>query len=478
MWLLPPLATLPDLHLPDADVTTVTAAPAVSVKRVWWDTPDLALTRAGLAVLVEGESWTLSTASTTHRGKAVKGVPQGAVDLLLARLGEAAVDAVAAVRSDSEPLLLASAAGEVVAVVEDVQVSVLEGRRVAARHRQLVLRAEPGSTQRAIADVLGLAGLEPTDVRADLALALGPRAQASEEVVELSPESTAADVLTRALRDGHERLLEADLLVRAGKGKGLRKVRVALRRLRSDLATFAPLLEASDELAGLVDELGELSRVLGAARDLQVHRQRLALAAAADPLLPVDADDVASLDALLAAKEADAQAIATDALMGAEYLALVGRVGELAAVPPVSAAAAGPAGEVLPPLARAAWKTLAKDVKKLEPLGEDETWHDVRKRCKQVRYACDVAAAALGDAPAHTSVQVARVQELLGEHQDAATTAEVLIELGAAGFGVTAGRLAERERTVVRGVRERFAAVWDEVAVPATTAWFKSGGSQ
>lgn len=70
--------------------------------------------------------------------------------------------------------------------------------------------------------------------------ALGSRATAPPGVVRetLPAEPTVADALATSLTDALQRLLRNDPLARLGDAEGLHQLRVALRRLRSDLRTL------------------------------------------------------------------------------------------------------------------------------------------------------------------------------------------------------------------------------------------------
>ena len=81
----------------------------------------------------------------------------------------------------------------------------------------------------------------------------------------LDRRSTAADVLTAGLMRAAVRLIENDPGVRIGEDdEAVHQARVATRRMRSDLRTFAPLLDEGwstplrDELRWLGDALGEV----------------------------------------------------------------------------------------------------------------------------------------------------------------------------------------------------------------------------
>jgi hypothetical protein len=68
------------------------------------------------------------------------------------------------------------------------------------------------------------------------------------------------------------------------------------------------------------------------------------------------------------------------------------------------------------------------------------------------------------------------VQDLLGEHQDAAVAGEAWLAIAAAypddrALAVTAGRLFERERAAIRHVRAAFPDAWRKADRPQLTAW-------
>src|SRR5262249_14590139 len=95
----------------------------------------------------------------------------------------------------------------------------------------------------------------------------------------LSRKGSAGDVGTEALRADARRGLSHDPLVRLriplpDGDTAVHQMRVGCRRLRSDLRTFAPLLDKA-WVARLRTELGWIAEVLGGARDAEVLRARL-----------------------------------------------------------------------------------------------------------------------------------------------------------------------------------------------------------
>src|SRR5690606_908188 len=123
---------------------------------------------------------------------------------------------------------------------------------------------------------------------------------------------TVADVVTVAIQRDIARLVAHDPLVRLRAPVGqddtaVHQMRVGCRRLRSDLRTFAPVLDRA-WTAALRAELAWLAGALGAARDAEVLRARLRETAAQDPLAPLDPASVARIDADLAVRQEDALA--------------------------------------------------------------------------------------------------------------------------------------------------------------------------
>ncbi|HZN65350.1 MAG TPA: CHAD domain-containing protein, partial [Tepidisphaeraceae bacterium] len=106
-------------------------------------------------------------------------------------------------------------------------------------------------------------------------------------------------------------------------------------------------------------------------------------------------------------------------------------------------------------------RKLSAKAQALAPEDPDEAWHQVRILAKRARYAAD----ALGFKP--RAKALAAVQDLLGEHQDAAVAAQTWLDFATdPALAVTAGRLYERERARIRQVREEFPAAWKRVERP------------
>ena len=87
-------------------------------------------------------------------------------------------------------------------------------------------------------------------------------------------------------------------------------------------------------------------------------------------------------------------------------------------------------------------------------------------------------AAVVGGEATDLARRIGEVQELLGEHQDAVIAADTWLAIAEANpddhrLAVTAGRLVERERGVVREVRARFPETWAAVSRLEPSEWLR-----
>jgi len=295
------------------------------------------------------------------------------------------------------------------------------------------------------------AGARPSRYPSKLVRVLGERAQRPPDPLPPTEmgEPSEEEVVRQAIRRAVQRILWHDPLVRLGDplpdgDTPVHQMRVGCRRLRSDLRTFSSMLEP--EWAGwLRSELKWVADLLGGARDVEVLRARLQVTASADPLAPMDPVAVATIDGRLAERQALALKELEEGLRTGRYLDLVDELTRATREVPFT-------GQEL--RVRGARK-LAGKAEALTPNDPDETWHSVRILAKRARYAAD----AMGHKP-HAKA-LAAVQDLLGEHQDAAVAAETWLGFGDdPALAVTAGRLYERERARIRQVREEFPSLW------------------
>jgi len=245
---------------------------------------------------------------------------------------------------------------------------------------------------------------------------------------------SAASLLRQRLAEQREALVAAEAGVRAGSPEGVHDLRVAMRRVRSALATFRPLVDPS-VTEPLRDELRWAAGRLGEGRDAEV------VASLVDELLdeahPVGLDEAVSglrarvrLDAALAAEVVD------ETLGSTRYAAATAALGAVVADPPFTDRARREGRKV-------ARKALRKDAARLreraaladevdadaDPDLRAARLHDVRKAAKRLRYAAEAAAPVSGSRVRRLAERAEDVQWVLGEHHDAVVTRAVLRRL-------------------------------------------------
>ena len=254
-----------------------------------------------------------------------------------------------------------------------------------------------------------------------LARALGEPATRPPDVVvtPLVADATVVDLVRHAMARSVAQILRHDPGVRLGDDpEHVHQLRVGARRLRSDLRSFAPLLER-DRLAPVRAELGWLGTVVGAVRDTDVLADRLSTHIATLP--ETDAPGGARLLCRLANEADEARSVMLRALRGARYLELLDTVVDLAAAPPFKEASVltdRSPDQVAAKIARRPWRRLAEAVDGLGHQPSDAELHQVRILAKRCRYAAEAVAPIIGPVGTRFAAAVADVQTVLGDHQD------------------------------------------------------------
>jgi CHAD domain-containing protein len=302
------------------------------------------------------------------------------------------------------------------------------------------------------------------------------RALTTDTRHESDPDRPAGEAIAGALGESVRRLLAAVPEARAGAVEAVHRMRVATRRLRSDLRTFGPLIR--DDWAGpLRAELKWLADVLGDLRDLDVLVGRLR-----DGLGPHDAAALAPLLDALDRRRDSARAGLVVALAGERYALLTARLVAAAAEPGLEPAAGEPSRDVLPRLVARAWRRLKRRGRALRRDDPAARYHQVRIRAKRARYAAEAVAPALGRKAAAAARRFAgaagRVQDVLGAHQDATVAHAEITQAMAARphdrrFLDAAARLARRQRRDARLARDGFRDAWRQLDRPKIRRWLR-----
>lgn len=272
-----------------------------------------------------------------------------------------------------------------------------------------------------------------------------------------SPPTTSAGVIARlALAADTARLVGADPIARVGADdEGVHQCRVATRRLRSHLETFAPILR-SGRTEAVWRDLRWLGRSLGTARDLDVLAARLASDASDGPV-PVGVLD------RLAAERAEALARLQRMLRTARYRRLLGALGALVAAPPFRASAGLPAEAFLDDAVRSRCEALRAAVLALPIAPSDAELHQIRIVAKPARYVAELAAPVLQSPCDRLAKRLVDLCDHLGDLHDGVRAIEWLDALGDATAQVAVVRAAETAR--VDEARRTWTKRWDRVAL-------------
>jgi CHAD domain-containing protein len=459
------------------------------LQAVYYDAPDLRLARWGSQLRFRGgEGWTVKLPAPSEgvmleRDEHVFAAPAGAppaeaLDLVRGLLRGQTPRPVVILRTGRHTVELCAGDGTLLAELVDDRVAVIEDGRANRRFRELEVELRAGSPALldAVVARLRAAGAAAPDPTPKLVRALGPVASGPPDVAvaPLPRHPSAGDAVARALAASVARLICHDPVVRLGSDpEGVHQARVATRRLRSDLRTFAPLLDAA-WVEGLRAALSELAAELGEVRDADVMLQRLSARATG-----LEQDDRAVANRLLsglAAGRDAARAKLLATMRDRAYDALLDRLVDAARAPALTPGADGPAVEVLPGLVRQPWKKLRDAVRDLPDEPPDPQLHRIRILAKRARYAAEAAAPAMGKPAGRLARALADVQEVLGEHQDAVVAQAWLREAASShrDAAFVAGELAGLEHADATAARASWPRAWRVASKPGLRAWLRS----
>ncbi|CAN5676237.1 CYTH and CHAD domain-containing protein [soil metagenome] len=473
---------MPDLSRPDDGWRAETDHAAERSVSTYHDTDDLRLARWGASLRYRTtDGWTVKLphstdgAVTARQERTFEGSagrpPSDAVDLVRAIVRGAAMGPVVRLQTVRHRTRIVGVTdGQPLAELVEDEVSVLDGRRIVERFREVEFELDREADASAIGPIVERlvdAGAQAASPVPKVVRALGGRAAKPADVVvpAIGPSSTVADVISWAVAASTERLVAHDPSVRLGvDDEGVHQARVATRRLRSDLRTFRSLLDG-EWRDGLREELRWLGSELGAVRDLDVLGERLRVQA---PSLP---DDDAPSTSSLLGRLRDARETARTELLstmrGPRYVALLDALVDAAAHPRVlEEVADARADDVLGVVMDAPWAHLRKVCDGLGAGSTDEELHEARIRAKRVRYAAEVLTPVFGK-PARRFTRTAEsLQQVLGNHQDAVMAIAWLRQAskGAApDIAFTAGRLAGIDASLRDEARAEWPDVWAEL---------------
>jgi CHAD domain-containing protein len=451
-------------------------APRLFVSR-YFDTPDHRLARHGVTVRCRIEQrrplWQVKLPRGAARlelerpGTPTR-LPSDLRQLLRVYTRDTDLVPIATLRTRRVGVLVRERGRPVAEVVVD-SVAVLDGRRVKRRFREVEVElVGVGDEQilERVGTLLRDAGATKSQGVPKVFRALG--LDFSVQATAPDPSASALDRVLARMRDQLEAIRAHDPGTRLGEDpEELHQMRVATRRLRALLRAARPMF-APGPIKALREELAWLGEALGDQRDLDVMREHLR-----SELATLEPGDRGAGRALLghleqASRPARAKLLA--ALDDPRYFTLLDAIEDTIAQPPVVDPDAS-----LVDIAAREWRKLRKTVKALPEEPTDADLHAVRIKAKRARYAAELAAADGGRSSERFVHLVKKLQDVLGEHQDAAVAEGRLRafagEPPSARAGFVAGLLVERQHARRQGARAAFAECWPEVLRRGRKAW-------
>ncbi|MEV6924400.1 CYTH and CHAD domain-containing protein [Dactylosporangium sp. NPDC051485] len=369
--------------------------------------------------------------------------PRAVTDQVRALARGEALTPVARIRTHRVERELKAADGSTVALVADDRVtteSLRTGRAREWHELEIELVDGDGAALARLDAALRRAGARPSTSPSKLAQALGKEYPPPAPLrLRGSKARRALAAYVAAQRDA---LVEHDPSVREGDAEAVHRMRVATRRLRSTLRSFAPVL--SGDLDALHDEIKWVTGLLGEVRDCDVMGERLAGLVAAVPGELVLGPVSARITSLLAARSAEGREALMKGLDSPRYTtllndidALVARTAEPDRIPSRQLLRrARKAVERADGRLAAAERAAGRRTRPGMPT-PDERLHEARKAYKRARYAVELVAPIAGKRATRLADRLTGLQDVLGAHQDALVTGELLRQyaIGAHGAG-------------------------------------------
>jgi CHAD domain-containing protein len=479
----------PNFSLAAGDIAAkpYTVAPATwrRLHTVYYDSRDLRLLRWDVSLRYRvGDGWTVklpepergrSTFRTEHTfaGDGTH-VPPAALDLVAAVLRGSQVEPIAELRTIRTQRTVSSDDGEVAEIVED-DVHVVRSHVTAMRFRQVEIELRSDTPERVLDELsraLFRAGAGSHPAPPKVTVAVGERPHDPEVTVpNVGRNARATDVVTAALAADVIRLVRLDAQLRVQPDPdGVHDARVSVRRLRSNLRTFRPLLHAawSDNLR---ERLGWLSDALAEARDADVLFAGIEKRATTLP----DANDRRHVDLILQPFKKQREAAyknLSDALRSQKYLQLIDSVIGAARAPQFTPSAHRRARTLVDTVMQPVWRGLRKQVRLAGASPHDRDLHHIRIKAKYVRYAAEAMAPVVPRAQ-RLADRVEALQELLGDQHDAIVACGALREHRGETpeSAFLAGEVAAGEQAEAERGRRRWRACWNSVRDKKLRFW-------
>ena len=470
---------------------------------LYYDTTDLRLARSGATLRVRhgghDAGWHLKLPGTyadsrielqrpAPQREAVSwfldppSVPDELVDLTLSRTGGLLLRPIVRLTTRRTRTVLVGPESQPLAEVDEDDVGAFfdGGGEAHDRWTELEVELLEGTQQEldTISRELERLGGRPAGYRSKFVRAIGPaacRPFMAEPVVGKKTTASLGWLFCRRWRELVLELVARDVGVRLGNEEAVHKMRVVIRRLRSALRTFAPVLDKAST-RWLLDELGWLGGVLGPLRDADVLREHLESLVDSLPTGEVMGPVRDEISAHFAATRQRALAEALEVMRSDRYLSLLDVLRAVGQAPPTNLKAGRGIKKGGPWLLRRDLDRVARRVEAAKAVEEGAeragALHEVRKAAKGARYAGETFAPVLGKPAARIARRFAAIHEMLGSGQDAVTARALLRDLGARAGGrpghngYTYGLLAGLEERRFRHAASELPELWKAASSP------------
>jgi CHAD domain-containing protein len=484
---------LPDLS-DAAPGITVGPKATLQLDAVYYDTPTLALARWGVTLRSRigeaGPVWTLklpmtSSDSELSRHELMFDGPIGPVPPAVRQATRAyarsqTLGPVVRLQTERTQFVVEIGGRPIATVCDDTVIAdgAAEPINIFREIEVELIESAPPEAIVAIMSRLRMAGCKDDEAPVPKAIrALGPRAFDPPDVTipKVGKRASTGLLVRHTLSKSVSQLIGLHAKVCIGDDpEDLHQFRVASRRLRSDLRTFAPLLDGH-LTTWLRDELRWLGTEIGIGRDADVLAEHLRSQLARLP--DRDGKAVSSLLQHLKAATKDASAHVLATLGEDRYVALLDALVDVAREPRFAPAQSGVADRAGRPIfadiAHKPWRRLSRAVDALAPDAADHSYHAIRILAKRARYAAEAVAPLYGKDARRFARALADVQTVLGKYQDT-TVAEAWLRQAAKEMPSTrlvAGELIAFERDDRVQLRAQFWKVWKKSSRHKLRKW-------
>jgi CHAD domain-containing protein len=294
-------------------------------------------------------------------------------------------------------------------------------------------------------------------------------------VPDLGKHPSSHELARNAIAGAVMQLVRHGPAVRRGADdEAVHKFRVATRRLRSDLGTFADIV-ADPQTDWLREELRWLGADVGTLRDNHVLAANLRRAVRDLPA--ADAARSRELFARLDGQRREARTVVLASLRSGRYQHLLDALIRFASsIQPQRNDVVERHGKedlkAMRKLVGKRWRRLAAAIRMLEDDPPDAALHAVRIKAKRCRYAAEAVAPAAGKHMARFAAAVSDLQTVLGEHQDTVVAELWLREAATAvpAVALVSGQLIARERSERARLRGEWPSVWTRIVAEQARA--------